>query len=150
MIKTTRSLKTVVRLAAAAAFASAATWAGAVEVTLASLSAVGSAGTVQDMGRIDVGAAYDAEVKQALVRHARHPDASRSSPRRLNGKVDVDFEVNPDGSLKHAEVVQSSRSNALDGAALRTVQLARFQPMPAQPQHDAEPRRYSVRFDYRY
>ena len=151
MRKTTRSLEQNLRLAAAAAFASAATWAGAADVTLASLSGgAGSPEAVQEMGRIDVGAAYDAQVKRELVRHARHPDAYRASPRKLNGKVDVDFEVNPDGSLKQAAVVQSSRSNALDGAALRTVELATFQPIPAHAQTDALPRRYSVTFDYRY
>lgn len=99
--------------------------------------------SVQDMGRIEATAAHDATVWTAVARHARHPDLGSASPRRLNGKVDVAFEVAADGSLAQAEVVQSSRSNALDGAALRAIQRARFHP-------GSQAGRYLVTFDYQY
>jgi TonB family protein len=154
MNKCTRSFPSeIFRLVAAAALASAATWATAGDVTLAAISpssAAADPGAVQDLGRIDVGADYDAQVLRTLLRHARHPDKFQASPRKLNGKVDVDFEVNPDGSLKQAVIAQSSHSNALDGAALRVVERARFLPVPAEAQPDGRPRRYFVTFDYRY
>lgn len=152
MDKTTRSLKQAFRLAAAAALASA-TWASAADITLAAVSPSkepSNPASVQDLGRIDVAASYDAQVRRELTRHARHPDKSKASPRKLNGKVDIDFEVNPDGSLKQAAITQSSSSNALDGAALRAVERARFQPVPLGAQPDGSARRYLVTFDYRY
>lgn len=77
------------------------------------------------------------------------PRGSASS-RRLNGQVDVAFEVARDGSPMKAAIAQSSLSHALDGAALRSVKRARFQPVPADGQvHDAT-RRYLVTFDYPY
>jgi len=121
------------------------------EITAASPSrAVTDGAAVQDLGRMKVEADYDADVRRELLRHARHPDKFQASPRKLNGKVDVDLEINGDGSLKSAAISQSSRSNALDGAALRTVERARFSPIPPGTQPDGLTRRYYVTFDYRY
>jgi TonB family protein len=140
-------------LAAAAALATAATWASAAEITLAAVSPpqpAPGASVVQDLGRIEAAAGYDARVRAELVRHARYPADSQAGLRRLSGKVDVDFEVNPDGSLKQAAVARSSDSHALDGAALKSVGRARFSPIPAGTQADGQARRYFVTFDYRY
>ena len=151
----TRSfLKQVTFLAAAAALASAATWATSAEIIVVAATSPSTATTgpaaVQDLGRMQVEATYDATVQRELLRHARHPDRFQASPRKLNGKVDVDLEINGDGSLGKAAIAQSSNSNALDGAALRAVQRARFLPVPADAERNGQPRRYFVTFDYRY
>jgi TonB family protein len=152
MKTTPRTLKQAFRLAAATALASA-TWASAADITLAAVSpsrGPADAASVQDLGRIDVAAGYDAQVRGELIRHARHPDKFQASPRKLNGRVDIDFEVNRDGSVKQAAITRSSDSNALDGASLRALERARFLPIPAEAQADGLPRRYMVTFDYRY
>lgn len=154
MERTTRSARQqLFHLAAAVALASAPTWACAADIIVAAVSppqAVAGADPVQDLGRIKVEAAYDASVRSELLRHARHPDKFQASPRKLNGQVDVDLEINSDGSLNKAAISQSSRSNALDGAALRVVERARFLPIPADAAREGLPRRYFVTFDYRY
>ena len=124
--------------------------AAAAEIRLAAIATSPATEYVQDLGRIEAAASYDATVWRELARHARHPDRGAASPRRLAGKVDVEFEVARDGSTTQAAIASSSRSNALDGAAMRTVQRARFQPQPADAQSRDMPRRYLVTFDYRY
>jgi TonB family protein len=132
---------------------SAVTASAAASITLAAAMPSGSpadAPGVKDLGRIHAARGYDTGVLRELARYARHPDQFQASPRRLNGKVDIEFVVNRDGSLGEAAITQSSRSNALDGAALRVVERARFLPLPADVQPDGLPRRYVVTFDYRY
>ena len=120
--------------------------AGAAEITV---SALVPAQAVQDLGRIDAVAGYDAHVWRELARRARHPDLGSESPRHWAGKVDVDFVVAPDGSVSEAAVTRSSNAYALDGNAIRTVQRMRFKPVPAGAYGDGDPRRYLVTFDYR-
>jgi TonB family protein len=124
--------------------------AAAAETRLAAITPSPAGEYVQDLGRIEAAASYDATVWRELARNARHPDRGSASPRKLNGVVDVAFEVARDGSPVQASIARSSLSNALDGAALRTVQRARFQPHPADAQSQGAPRRYLVTFDYQY
>ena len=132
-------------LAAAAVLACMPTRSVAADVTLAAVTASqwAAEAPVQDLGRIET-SGHAATVRRELARHARHPDAGSASPRRLSGTVDVAFEVGANGKAEEAAIVGSSRSNALDGATLRAVQRARFQPS------SGEARRYVVTFDYRY
>jgi periplasmic protein TonB len=135
-------------LAVAVAFSSLSLVAAASDIRLAAVTPSGP--RVQELGRIEAAAGYDATVWRELTRHARHPDQGSASPRRLNGKVDVAFEVARDGSPLQAAIAQSSLSNALDGAALRTVLRARFPALPLDAQSADVPRRYVVTFDYQY
>lgn len=133
-------------LAVAAALAVTPTPSSAADVTLLAVTAPQwtAEPSVQDMGRIEAASGHAAAVWRELARHARHPDAGSASPRRLNGTVDVAFEVNGDGLPGQAEIAGSSQAYALEGAALRTVRRARF------PSTGGEARRYVVTFDYRY
>lgn len=138
---------------AAAVLAFVATWATAADINVAAAAPVDLAAdpaSVQELGRLQVEASYDASVRRELLRHARHPDKLRASPRKLNGKVDLDLEINNDGSLSKVAIAGSSQSNALDGAALRVVERARFMPVPVEVEREGAPRRYFVTFDYRY
>lgn len=131
-------------LAVAAALAAMPSPSSAAGVTLAAAAPSHWAGDqVQDLGRIEA-SGHAAAVRRELARHARHPDSGSASPRRLNGTVEVAFQVSPNGTAEQAVIAGSSQSNALDGAALRTVQRARF------PSTSGAARRYVVTFDYRY
>ncbi|GAA4856775.1 energy transducer TonB [Luteimonas vadosa] len=55
-------------------------------------------------------------------------DAYRS---RQSGEVEVEFTVNPDGSVSNARVVRSNPSRVFDRAALSAVRQWRFQPVGA-------------------
>ena len=141
--------KPIRSLAVAAALSSLSFGAAAAEVRLAAITPSSSGEHVQDLGRIEADAGYDATVWRELARRARHPDQGSASPRRLNGQVDVAFTVARDGSPQQAAIARSSLSNALDGAALRTVLRSRFAALPADAQSEAV-RQYVVTFDYQY
>jgi TonB family protein len=142
-------MKSIRSLALGVSFSFFSLGAAAADIQLAAVTPSASGQHVQELGRIEAAASYDATVWRQLARQARHPDRGSASPRRLNGTVDVAFEVAPDGSPKQAAIARSSLSNALDGAALRSVERARFQPTPPSAQGEL-PRRYLVTFDYRY
>ena len=139
------------RLAIASALCVAPAWAGAAGLVVAAVtpSQTSADRPVKDLGRIDAVAGYDAGVWRALALRARHPDQRSECPRRWSGKVDVAFAIAPDGSVREAAIAQSSLSYALDGNAIRTVQRARFEPLPAQAHAEGSPRQYVVTFDYR-
>ena len=141
--------KSIRSLAVAVALSSLSFGAAAAEIRLAAITPASSGEHVQELGRIEAAAGYDATVWRELARRARHPDHGSASPRRLNGQVDVSFEVSGNGLPQQAAIARSSLSNALDGAALRTVLRSRFAPLPGDAQSGTV-RQYVVTFDYQY
>jgi protein TonB len=73
---------------------------------------------------------YLAELQRAIAKHRFYPRAARRRSRE--GEVTVSFVIQADGRITGIRVTKSSGSDALDRAAVRTLEnLGRFRPIPA-------------------
>ncbi len=136
-------------LTLAAGLASPAMATEVILVAAASTSAVPGAQPEQSLDAIRVSGGYDAGTRRALLGTARYPNNPDARHQRLAGKVAVTFEIDRQGALIHADVVQSSQQKLLDKAALASVRWARYAEFPAQMQPGEQSRRYTATFDFR-
>ncbi len=63
-----------------------------------------------------------------IDRHKRYPERAKS--RRIEGRVKVEFALSANGTLSNVKVIQSSRNQNLDAAAVEAVQNAAPFPRP--------------------
>ncbi|MCF8077648.1 MAG: TonB family protein [Desulfobacterales bacterium] len=70
-------------------------------------------------------------VRLLIERNKVYPSAARA--RQVEGRVTVRFTIAPDGSVRSAEVVKSSKKGILDEAALDAVRKS--SPFPRPPRH---------------
>lgn len=117
-------------------------------VASAASSAAPRADAEQSLDAIRVSGGYDAGTRKALLGTARYPNNPDARQQRLAGKVAVSFEIDRQGALLNAGVVQSSQHKLLDKAALASVRWARFAEFPADMQPGETSRRYTATFDF--
>ncbi len=86
-------------------------------------------------GELDVGSdeyasrdSYLELVRLKIEKHKKYPDAARI--RQKEGRVTIRFVITPEGHVKAARVVKTSRHRALDTAALQAVKDAAPFPRP--------------------
>jgi TonB family protein len=140
-------------LASLALLVAATAAAGAESIALASVSrstTASHASTEQDLAALTALGTYDASTRKALEAVARYPNRAEARNARLQGKVIVEFQIDRQGALQEAEVVETSRSRLLDATALASVRLARYQALPADLLPGETGRRYQMTFDYRF
>jgi protein TonB len=84
-------------------------------------------------GQGDFGTARDYfdMVRLRIESNKEYPPAARA--RQVEGRVTVRFTIAPDGSVRTAEVVKSSKKGVLDEAALNAVRAS--SPFPRLPRH---------------
>nr|WP_284701402.1 energy transducer TonB [Rhodoplanes tepidamans] len=85
---------------------------------------------VDDPGLGAAASSYQASLETHIGRFRRYPDSARRQ--RLQGTVQVRFEVDRDGTVLDVRVVSSSGHAALDSAAMDTIRRAA--PLPPIPQ----------------
>lgn len=83
------------------------------------------------MGDYDTANAYLEMVRMRIEKHKRYPAQARAAFRE--GRVVVRFTITTQGDLHSLDVRRSSRTRALDEAALEAVRSAA--PFPAPPRH---------------
>lgn len=81
-----------------------------------------------DPSPYDSAADYAGMVRLKIESHKLYPTAARN--RQLQGRVKVSFIINPDGSLVEVSVIDGSRHETLNQAALAAVQDAAPFPRP--------------------
>jgi periplasmic protein TonB len=84
-----------------------------------------------DPSPYDSAADYAGMVRLKIESHKQYPAAARN--RQLQGRVKVSFVINPDGSLESVSVVDGSRYDTLNQAALAAVRDSA--PFPRPPRH---------------
>ena len=144
-------INSIVRIGAAA-FATVATLATATEVVLVAAAPVTArtyASPEQELAIMQVIGSYDARTRSELLAAARYPNLPEARQQRLEGTVGIAFEIDRQGALQNADIVQSSRSRLLDKAALNSVHWAKYAAFPADLTPGEARRRYTVTFDYR-
>jgi protein TonB len=92
--------------------------------------------------------AWMAAVGQRLYDHGYYPRDRRNPLARPEGRLTVRFDVFPDGRVGTPQVVQSSGSPLLDGAALTAVLTAA--PYPPPPAHALKDGTVSLNVPVRY
>lgn len=81
-----------------------------------------------DAGPYDSAADYAGMVRMKIESHKQYPAAARN--RQFQGRVRVGFVINTDGSLRDAALIESSRHEILNQAALAAIRDAAPFPRP--------------------
>jgi protein TonB len=84
-----------------------------------------------DPGPYDSAADYAGMVRLKIESHKQYPTAARN--RQLQGRVKVSFVINPDGTLASVSLIDGSRHEMLNQAALDAVRDSA--PFPRPPRH---------------
>ncbi len=84
-----------------------------------------------DPSPYDSAADYAGMVRLKIESHKQYPTAARN--RQIQGRVKVSFVIKPDGSLESVSVVDGSRYDTLNQAALAAVRDSA--PFPRPPRH---------------
>ena len=145
----TQPIKSLASLVLLAVLAAPAVATEVILIASATTSAASRAYPEQLLDTVRVSGGYDADTRRELVRVARYPNNPDARSQRLAGKVAVAFEINRQGILLNAGVVQPSQHKLLDKAALASVYWARYAKFPAELQPDVQSRRYTATFEFK-